>query len=149
VKRTVAALALAAGAGGCAMPPIDEAAPLPYIAILRPPPEGQEDILLTAGLRSRIHIDSECVLLGDTRRVLVLPIFYRGTKVGRDARGLYVQDPHNGIRFRDGESVRGGGGQSPFTGRELDAILQQPVPQVCLGRTNGTAGSVNPGLRRD
>jgi hypothetical protein len=87
--------------------------------------------------------------MGNAQAGLSLPIFYRGTTVGRDARGLYLQDPENGIRFRDGDRVRGGGGQSPFTGRELDAILVEPVPDVCLARTNRTAGSVNPGLRRD
>lgn len=107
-----------------------------------------EVILLTAAFDTRIWIDRGCVLLGNHRAGYSLPLFYPGTTVGRDARGLYLEDPKSRVRFRSGERVLGGGGASPFTGHELDRLLVQPVPDECIRRTNGSAGSINPGMRR-
>ena len=146
--RALATLAAMILTGCATVTPAPVSQRLPYIAVLRPPPGGEKTILLTAAFEARIRIDHECVLIGNDRAGYSLPLFYRGTAVGRDAQGLYLEDAENRIRFRDGERVLGGGGGSPFTGNELDRLLMQPVPDICLQRAQGIAGSINPGMRR-
>ena len=142
----LASIFLLAGCATVADPPAPQR--LPYIAIFKPPPAGQEDIFLLAGLTSQIWIDDDCVLIGNGQAGYSLPLFYRSTTVGRDSHGIYLRDGESGIRFRDGDRVKGGGGSRSFVGRELDRSLLQPVPDACLDRVKGSAGSVNPGLQR-
>ncbi len=141
-------VAASANLVGCATVPAPQVNDrLPYVAILRPPPHGEPDIFLTAAFDTHIWIDSNCVLMGNRRAGYHLPLFFRGTQVGRDRAGLFLREVETGRKFRNGDRVKGGGGGSPFTGHELDAVLAKPVPDACIARVNGSAGSVNPGMR--
>ena len=135
-------------AAGCVTPQQGAPLQLPYLAMFKPPPPGKETILLTAAGTQYLRIDNHCVLMGNPQAGYSLPIFYPRTTVGRDGRGLYVQDAQNGRKFRNGDKVKIGGGSSPFKGRDLDQWLVRPIPDVCLARTGGSAASVNPGMKR-
>lgn len=123
---------------------------LPFAAIRAAPPDGREQIMLTAGIGGRFRIDAECVLIEDSLRGPPLfPFFYDGTRIGRDQGGFYIRDGESGAVFRDGDRFVGGGGYTPIVVFEERYNTRRPVPDKCRERADReTMLSINPGIRK-
>lgn len=145
-RPAVVAIALAfPGLAGCQSGPALDA-PLPYIAVLKPPPPGIEPILLLAGQQGRIVISKDCVLAqAPGSGTTWLPVFYPGTAVGRDDHGLFLRDPESGTIFRHGNRFEGGGGEMPPGQPQPNNLQSGKIPKACSRERIAT---LNPGFRK-
>ena len=123
----------------------------PYIARMKPVPEGQHRIYLTGSIPARLHIREDCVLFENLGGYLILPVFEATVTAGRDAYGPWVHDATTNVYFRDGDRVLAGGGESDSG---LDAlkkrrVLQERVPDRCkAAMTRDSVPVIIPGMER-
>ncbi|MXO75048.1 hypothetical protein GRI40_07450 [Altererythrobacter aerius] len=122
--------------------------PLPFAAVRAAPRAGENPILLLAGVSGRVRIDGQCVTIAQASGGLpVLPLFYDGTTVGRDAEGYFLRDGQTGAVFRDGDSFHGGGGTMPITVLDHRGNTRRGVPPECRARADReNVLSINPGM---
>lgn len=144
-RSLTGATCLMAAIAGCSpqvtLPPSPQ--PLPYIAILQPPPPGQTQILLLARIEGRFAIDDDGVRIR-AGKALMTPVFYDGTIMDRDADGVFVEDAKTGMHFHNGDHFVGGGGELPSHHIKKMSLAAGSIPQACQGELR----TLNPGLER-
>jgi hypothetical protein len=93
----------------------------------------QAEVVLNAAIDGRLRIDADCVRFEARDGQLKTPVFADGTRIGRDARGVYVRDGANGHTLRNGDRFHAGGGA--LTAKIIGTVRPAtgPVPRVCLG----------------
>ena len=94
----------------------------------RPPGEGGPEAFMEAGMGGTLALNGSCLgFAGGADAAFSTLVWPAGARLGRDARGLFVEV--DGGRFRIGEFLTGGGGSMPadFT----DARLERPFPVSC------------------
>ena len=147
--RCIVALALSVVLGSCASGPQGEGEP-PYIARMKPVPEGQSRIYLLANIPARLTIRNDCVLFTALDGKLVLPVFERTVTAGRDGEGPWIHDAISDARFRDGDRIDAGGGSSGEGVADLRKrrVLIDHVPERCINAmTRDAAPVINPGMQ--
>ncbi len=122
---------------------------VPYVAVQKAVPDGENRIYLTAALPGRIMMTDDCVLFERLDGEIVLPVFENGVATGRDNNGAWLYDPVSEQYFRHQTKIIAGGGGGGETISELYRrnVLQHTVPDRCTSAlTEDAALMFNPGL---
>ena len=99
--------------------------PLPYLPRVATPPDGAEQVMLAGLISGKLVVDKGCVKIRRGRSShFTTVLWYKGTELGRDQKGLFLRETTSGNVVRFGSPAYFGGGDAS------QEHIEQAYPEV-------------------